>query len=109
MIEDTVGLIIWSAVELAVTLICVGIAAATPLYRAVVEGSHPGSSNLKYDQHKDTTHSPQLRMQSLAKDSRFAPPGHTESYIVHGDRSDEECLVNQHGILVKQDVHVTSV
>ena len=31
--EDTVGLIIWSAVELAVTLFCVGLPTLAPLYR----------------------------------------------------------------------------
>ena len=31
--EDVVGLIIWSAIEMAVTLICIGIAVCRPLYK----------------------------------------------------------------------------
>lgn len=47
-LEDTVNLIIWSAVELAVTLICVGIPTVRPLYRTIVHGSHSESSEGKY-------------------------------------------------------------
>ncbi|KAF9887542.1 hypothetical protein FE257_010120 [Aspergillus nanangensis] len=42
--EDTVNLIVWSGVELAVTLICVGIPTVQPLYRRVWKGSKIGDS-----------------------------------------------------------------
>ncbi|PIG84246.1 hypothetical protein AARAC_011139 [Aspergillus arachidicola] len=46
--EDTVPLIIWSAVELAVTLICVGIPTIRPLYRYIVHGSSVKESHEVY-------------------------------------------------------------
>ncbi|OGM43323.1 hypothetical protein ABOM_008713 [Aspergillus bombycis] len=46
--EDTVPLIIWSAVELAVTLICVGIPTVRPLYRYIVHGSSVKESHEAY-------------------------------------------------------------
>ncbi|GAB1207280.1 hypothetical protein APSETT445_005994 [Aspergillus pseudonomiae] len=48
MVEDTVPLIIWSAVELAVTLICVGIPTVRPLYRYIVHGSSVKESHEAY-------------------------------------------------------------
>lgn len=35
--EDTVGLIIWSAAEIAVTMVCIGIAICRPLYKNVLD------------------------------------------------------------------------
>ncbi|KAE8356318.1 hypothetical protein BDV28DRAFT_117269 [Aspergillus coremiiformis] len=51
--EDTVPLIIWSAVELAVTLICVGIPTVRPLYRRIVHGSSVKESHEGYKRHDD--------------------------------------------------------
>ncbi|KAB8236693.1 uncharacterized protein BDW43DRAFT_308370 [Aspergillus alliaceus] len=48
--EDTVPLIIWSAVELAATLICVGIPTVRPLYRRIVHGSSAKESHEGYKQ-----------------------------------------------------------
>ena len=99
-LEDTVNLIIWSAVELAVTLICVGIPTIRPLYRTIVHGSHPQSSEGKYVKHDDSNYSTRYRMRNLAKDTtafRFVQEGHTESYITCYSRSNEEILVGQYG------------
>ncbi|KAB8230990.1 hypothetical protein ETB97_007344 [Aspergillus alliaceus] len=46
--EDSPTLIIWSAVELAVTLICIGIPTVRPLYRRVIPGSSAKNSPESY-------------------------------------------------------------
>ncbi|KAJ5933269.1 hypothetical protein N7516_007758 [Penicillium verrucosum] len=115
--EDTVDLIIWSAVELAVTLICVGIPTVRPLYRTLVHGSHPESSEGRYVQHDDSKHSSRFRMRNLAKDATafsVVEEGHTESYITGHSRSDEEALVGQFGsgnggIRIQEEVRVERV
>ncbi|CAL5869665.1 uncharacterized protein PFLUO_LOCUS3895 [Penicillium psychrofluorescens] len=113
-IKDTVDLIIWSAVELAVTLICVGIPTVRPLYRVIVHGSSLEGSEGRYVKQEDSAHSSRFRMRNLGKDtSSFRPEqeGHTETYITRDDRSDEEILVSQHGaskngIRVQEDVRL---
>lgn len=99
-IEDTVDLIIWSAVELAVTLICVGIPTVRPLYRTIAHGSCPESSEGRYVKDEDPNHSTRFRMRNLTKDiTAFSvvQEGHTESYVTRYSRSDEEILVGQYG------------
>lgn len=116
-LEDTVDLIIWSAVELAVTLICVGIPTVRPLYRTLLHGSHPESSEGKYVRHEDSNQSSRYRMRNLAKDTtsfNVVQEGHTESYITCDNRSDEEILVAQNvskndGIRIREDVRVERV
>ena len=110
-------LIIWSAVELAVTLICVGIPTVRPLYRVIVHGSHAESSDGRYIKHDDSNHSSSFRMGHLGKDTtcfNVVSKGHTESYITRGNPSDEEILVSQHrsnhdAIRIREDVMVESV
>ncbi|KAJ5805082.1 hypothetical protein N7474_010969 [Penicillium riverlandense] len=116
--EDTVNLIIWSAVELAVTLICVGIPTIRPLYRIIVHGSNLESSEGRYVKHEDSSHSSRFRMRNLTKDTTtsFSPvqEGHTETYITRDNRSDEEILVGQHGasnngIRIREDVRLERI
>ncbi|KAJ5962989.1 hypothetical protein N7501_007930 [Penicillium viridicatum] len=115
--EDTVDLIIWSAVELAVTLICVGIPTVRPLYRTIFHGSRPESSEGRYVKHEDPKHSTRFRMRNLAKDATafsVVQEGHTESYITGYSRSDEEILVGQHGssnggIRIQEEVRVERI
>ena len=55
-LEDTVGLIIWSAVEMAVTMVCIGIPILRPLYRRVIHGYGYDSGNAsgqKYQKHSE--------------------------------------------------------
>ncbi|KAB8073589.1 hypothetical protein BDV29DRAFT_201746 [Aspergillus leporis] len=52
--EDTVPLIIWSAVELAVTLICVGIPTVRPLFRRIVHGTTGKDSDDGYRKHNES-------------------------------------------------------
>ena len=51
MIGDTVALIVWSAVEMAVTMICNGIPIIRPLYRRIVRGYGQQSSDAPYYKH----------------------------------------------------------
>lgn len=104
--------------ELAVTLICVGIPTVRPLYRTIVHGSHPESSEGRYVKHEDPKHSARFRMRNLAKDATafsVVQEGHTESYITTGySRSDEEILVGQHessndGIRIQEEVRVERI
>ncbi|CAI7587901.1 unnamed protein product [Penicillium pancosmium] len=113
--EATIGLIVWSAVELAVTLICVGIPTVRPLYRVIVHGSKPESSNGRYNQQPGSDHSSRFRMRNLMKDNSLfsmTQEGQTESYITRNDnKSDEEVLVGHNGtthdgIIVREDVTV---
>ncbi|KAE8374015.1 hypothetical protein BDV26DRAFT_296419 [Aspergillus bertholletiae] len=53
--EDTVALVIWSAVELAMTLICVGIPTVRPLYRYIVHGSNVQESHELYKRQDDSS------------------------------------------------------
>lgn len=100
--------------ELAVTLICVGIPTVRPLYRVIVHGSSLEGSEGRYVKQEDSAHSSRFRMRNLGKDtSSFRPEqeGHTETYITRDDRSDEEILVSQHGaskngIRVQEDVRL---
>ncbi|KAJ5176408.1 uncharacterized protein N7482_002285 [Penicillium canariense] len=112
--EDTVDLIIWSAVELAVTLICVGIPTVRPLYRVLVHGSDLDSSEAGYVKHNESNETSRFRMQNLAKNNTaftVKDDGNTELYISRNNRSDEEVLVgrngkNNRGIRVKEEVRV---
>lgn len=58
--DDTVGLIVWSAAEIAVTMICIGIPVCRPLYKRWLEKlstyrsrSGTASSGYQRQQHKD--------------------------------------------------------
>ncbi|RYP80988.1 hypothetical protein DL770_006033 [Monosporascus sp. CRB-9-2] len=46
--EDTIPLIVWSAVEMGVTMVCIGIPILWPLYRRVVHGYTLPSGNASY-------------------------------------------------------------
>ncbi|KAJ5683484.1 hypothetical protein N7462_006649 [Penicillium macrosclerotiorum] len=115
--EDTVSLIIWSAVELAVTLICVGIPTVRPLYRVIVHGSNLESSENGYVKQSDSNHSYRFRMRNIAKDATLfsVNEGNTESHVTRDNRSDEEVLVGQHGnknnngIRVRDEVRVERI
>jgi hypothetical protein len=110
--EDTVDLIIWSAVELAATLICVGIPAIRPLYRHIVHGSRFKDSNEGYKKHDESGElNPGIRMKPLGRkapkgdletttstilgDTEFdMPRGETSSYVQTVKETDEERLVS---------------
>ncbi|CEO61128.1 hypothetical protein PMG11_05467 [Penicillium brasilianum] len=115
--EDTVDLIIWSAVELAVTLICVGIPTVRPLYRVIVHGSNLEDSEGGYIKHSNSDQLPHVHMQNMAKGNsefRAQDEGTTELYISRNNHSDEEVLVgqdgrngrNNRGIRVREEVRV---
>lgn len=112
--EDTVDLIIWSAVELAVTLICVGIPTIRPLYRVIVHGSNLEDSEGGYIKHNNSDQSSHVQMQNMAKNNtafRAKEEGTTELYISRNNRSDEEVLVGQNGkngrgIRIREEVRV---
>lgn len=111
---DTVDLIIWSAVELAVTLICVGIPTVRPLYRVIVHGSNLDDSEGGYVKHNNSDQSSRVHMQNMAKHNttfRAKEEGTTELYISRNNHSDEEVLVgqndkNRRGIRVREEVRV---
>lgn len=113
-LEDTVDLIIWSAVELAVTLICVGIPTIRPLYRVIVHGSNLEDSEGGYIKHNNSDQSSHIHMKNMAKGNsafRAKEEGTTELYITRNNHSDEEVLVGQNGknnrgIRVREEVRV---
>lgn len=51
-------LVIWSAVELAMTLICVGIPTIRPLFRGIMSGSTSKNSGGSYERHNDSSEGP---------------------------------------------------
>ncbi|GFF23654.1 hypothetical protein IFM61606_08897 [Aspergillus udagawae] len=128
--ESTVDLVIWSAVEMAATLICVGIPTVRPLYRHIVHGSRFKESNEGYKKHDESGESnPVINMKPLGKkprkgdldtttstilgDTEFdTPRGETSSYVQHVRETDEERLVGSpggpygHSIQVQEEVTV---
>lgn len=77
--EDTVDLIIWSAVELAVTLFCVGLPTLAPLYRR--RGFHRSGFQRSGSSHYDERGaSSKVRLRDL--------DGQVEQYF--NNRGDEE-------------------
>ncbi|GIK07119.1 hypothetical protein Aspvir_002774 [Aspergillus viridinutans] len=128
--ESTVDLIIWSAVELAVTLICVGIPSIRPLYRHVVHGSRFKESNEGYKKYDESGESnPAIHMKPLGRKARKGdldtttstilgdtgfdmPRGETSAYVQHVRETDQERLVGSprgphvHSIQVHEEVTV---
>ncbi|KAG9253968.1 uncharacterized protein F5Z01DRAFT_687388 [Emericellopsis atlantica] len=51
--EDTVSLIIWSAVEMCVTMICIGIPILRPLYRRIRYGSRSSTREGSYQRQRE--------------------------------------------------------
>lgn len=84
--EDTVNLIVWSAAELAITMVCAGIPVIRPLFRQGRESrsSTASSSNGKKRSGRGyISHSSNVELHHL---------GHNEH-----NRSDEEMLATGHG------------
>ncbi|GMF74839.1 unnamed protein product [Aspergillus oryzae] len=119
-VEDTVPLIIWSAVELAVTLICVGIPTIRPLYRYIVHGSSVKESHEVYKRQDESGSGSGSRgkptfampMRNFARAGRKdellttttttvdipdandnRPDGNSRSYVTGAGQNDEEALV----------------
>ncbi|KAL4883506.1 hypothetical protein BJY04DRAFT_216329 [Aspergillus karnatakaensis] len=92
--EDTVDLVIWSAVELAVTIICVGIPTIRPLYRTARHGPSANSSEGKYVKHNESDRSSRFRMRNLVRETLA---GEAELYTTGDNRSDEEVLTGRCG------------
>ncbi|KAI9039404.1 uncharacterized protein KD926_009418 [Aspergillus affinis] len=115
--EDTVSLVIWSGVELAVTLICVGIPTVRPLYRKIVYGSNLEDSEGKYVNYDDSNQSSRFRMRNLAKDDTLfsiVQENNMESYVTRDNRSDERILPGQNSsgsdaIRIQEEVRVERV
>ncbi|KAI5458778.1 hypothetical protein BGZ63DRAFT_362750 [Mariannaea sp. PMI_226] len=130
--QDTVPLIIWSAAEMAVTLMCIGIPILRPLYRRAVYGSN-FSSERYYKKQDDGTDGRSYEMGSLPQrsgatennrgfplaDPKLGIRGPTTITEIAGDNHSDESILgpefrqsaianqqNEHGIQVKQDVHV---
>ena len=130
-IEDTVPLIIWSAAEMAVTLMCIGIPILRPLYRRAVYGSNL-SSDRYYKKHGDGTDERSYDLRNMpasngatesnrgfpSADLKLGIRGPTTVTQIAGDNHSDESILgpeyrgsiveqqNSHGIQVKQDVHV---
>ncbi|GAB1215676.1 hypothetical protein ATERTT37_004868 [Aspergillus terreus] len=122
--EDTVNLVVWSAVELAVTLICVGIPTIRPLFRHLIKGSSFKSSGNKYPaQDTGFVQLAHQRMNGSKSDggsevnNQFTPPcSASKAYITRG-KGTEPLLPaspaykegNDVGIHVREEVRVERV
>ena len=90
--EDTVGLIIWSAVELAVMLFCVGLPTLAPLYRR----RDFDKSGFQQSGHYDERRSSKVRLTDFDGQGQYTTtvltgdkfPLNSEQYIKY--HSDEE-------------------
>ena len=95
-LEGIFDLIIRSGVELAVTLICVGIPPVRLLYRTIVHGSKPESSSGRYKA-SDSDDSSRFHVRNLVEDNTLfsiMQKDRTESYITqNNNRSHEEILI----------------
>ncbi|KAF0315790.1 integral membrane protein pth11 [Colletotrichum asianum] len=116
-LKDTVGLIVWSAAEIAVTMICIGIPVCRPLYKQYLdrltssdtgqyhERSHGGSYGLRTfggtsmrpglgrDEASDGVDSITKVERKTGLGGRFSRPYFVGSKPVSGDnQSDEEIL-----------------
>lgn len=115
--EDTVSLVIWSGVELAVTLICVGIPTVRPLYRVIVHGSNLEDSEGRYVKYVDSSESSRFRMKNLAKDDTLfsvVQESNAEAFATRNNRSDERILPGQYAngndaIRVQEEVRVERI
>ncbi|KAH6647736.1 hypothetical protein BKA67DRAFT_539582 [Truncatella angustata] len=71
-LKDTVGLIVWSTAEIAVTMICIGIPICRPLYKTFLEtlssrlSSHGLSTNSKNHNSRSRRHSRVYAMHTFA-------------------------------------------
>ncbi|RFN52106.1 hypothetical protein FIE12Z_3658 [Fusarium flagelliforme] len=127
---DTVPLIIWSAAEMAVTLICIGIPILRPLWRRVLHNSNL-SSERYYRKQEENNNEQSYNMDSMPPSNGnrrgfhkshpklgIRGPG-TITRIAGDNKSDESILGPEYrqgkgsspspapgGIHVKQDVHV---
>ncbi|KAK3357828.1 hypothetical protein B0T25DRAFT_630790 [Lasiosphaeria hispida] len=112
--EDTVPLIIWSAVELAVTMVCAGVPVLRPLYRRIKGGittdDSAGNSNGYYKHgtgNDNSTNQDSIRLKNMSsietdvENNRGFPGAHpklgirgptTVTYIKGDNHSDEEIL-----------------
>ena len=88
--EDTVGLIIWSAVELAVMLFCVGLPTLAPLYRR----RDFDKSGFQQSGHYDERRSSKVRLTDFDGQGQYTttvltgdkfPVNHEQYFENHGD------------------------
>ncbi|KAF4955213.1 hypothetical protein FSARC_11918 [Fusarium sarcochroum] len=63
---DTVPLIIWSAAEMAITLVCIGIPILRPFWRKVIQGLET-SSDRYYKNRGDENDEPSYRMNGISQ------------------------------------------
>ena len=129
--EDTVALIIWSAVEMCVTMICIGIPILRPLYRRIRYGSPSSTSEGSYQrQGEDSSLGPYELGGMTRTPGKSRPSAHesklgirtqtiTDIQTSNGNNSDEHILssgernnyragnvVHSKGIYVEDDVKV---
>ncbi|KAJ4171338.1 hypothetical protein NW754_013107 [Fusarium falciforme] len=125
---DTVPLIIWSAAEMAVTLMCIGIPILRPLWRRTFHGSKY-SSERSYKKQGEGSDGPSYNLGSLPRsheasesnrgfpnaDPKLGIRGPSTITRIAGDNESDESILGPEyrtgpggdgGICVKQDVQV---
>lgn len=83
-VEDTVPLIVWSAAEIAVTMICIGLPVLRPLYKRVSNDPTSRNSGVKY------------RNSSSGRLSRVGSKDMFGSRDIYGNRPNRKDLENGH-------------
>lgn len=63
--EDSVPLIVWSAAEMAVTLICIGIPVCRPVYRRVYHHFYPDSQTSGYRKQQYDPDNPSFALETI--------------------------------------------
>ncbi|KAK7427020.1 hypothetical protein QQZ08_006447 [Neonectria magnoliae] len=128
---DTVPLIIWSAAEMAITLVCVGIPILRPLYRRAVHGSNfstdryykkhskgsdgqsysmgrmPQSSGANESNRGFPNADPKLGIRGPGTITRIAGDNQSDESILGPEYRNHTASSQQHGgIQIKQDVQI---
>ncbi|KAL2209479.1 hypothetical protein CC79DRAFT_1396368 [Sarocladium strictum] len=116
--QDTVPLIIWSSVEMAVTMVCIGIPVTMPLWRLLLgKGSSSADRNYrKYKRHDDGSEPRGYPLDNVDHRRNVKSPGHidgssklglncTQSTDIRAmtNESDEEILPNKVGDTIDRD------
>lgn len=78
--EETVGLIVWSAAEIAVTMVCIGIPVCRPLYKRWLEkfASNLSGTNSGYKKHGSSSRGPRYGLRTIGGSTM---PGATQWYV----------------------------
>ena len=97
-IATSVGLIVWSAVEMAVTLICVGIPACMPLYMKIYRTVRTGTSSTGYlkQSHEEQDSSVVLRTFGGGYVGKDGQPVAAKN-VPHASKSDQDLDLDSPG------------